>query len=365
MPITNNQLLKTVCSLPTAPFVEGPVIQFIHDFVAVRKHLQLRRDPAGNLLIELKNPSRRPRWVFTAHMDHPGLVAEKMLGNRTLQAAFRGSVKSDFVKNAQVRFFDGKTETTGKINKVTAEEDGRPYPRMVEVKVSAPVPPGSIGMFDQGEGRFEKNLFLSRACDDLAGLAACLAMVENLGKSATKSPIAVLLTRAEEEAFIGCIAACEDGSLMRKSDRVIAIECSSVQPHAPQGHGVILRVGDRTSIFNSALTYFMGKQAEVLAKSDKSFKCQRALMPGGTCEATVYDVWGYTAASLCVPLGNYHNMDVKRHRIGPEYIDLSDWQNMVKLFVHLAKHGHEFDGTHGNLRAKVSKRYNQLRHLLK
>ena len=32
-------------------------------------------------------------------------------------------------------------------------------------------------------------------------------------------------------------------------------------------------------------------------------------MPGGTCEATVYDVYGFTAARICVALGNYHNMD--------------------------------------------------------
>ena len=56
-------------------------------------------------------------------------------------------------------------------------------------------------------------------------------------------------------------------------------------------------------------------------------------MPGGTCEATVYDVYGFTAASICVALGNYHNMDRERKKIAPEYIDLGDWENMVKLFL--------------------------------
>src|SRR4029453_12836536 len=56
------------------------------------------------------------------------------------------------------------------------------------------------------------------------------------------------------------------------------------------------------------------------------------LMPGGTCEATVYDVYGFTAASICVALGNYHNMDTAKRRIGPEFIDVADWRNMVKLF---------------------------------
>ena len=168
----------------------------------------------------------------------------------------------------------------------------------------------------------------------------------------------------EEEGFIGCIAACEHRTLLRKTDRVIAIECSSQQAAAPQGIGVIVRVGDRASIFNSALTYFLGQQAEELKKKDRKFQCQRALMPGGVCEATVYDVYGYTAASLCVALGNYHNMDVKRGKIGPEYIDAADWKNMVKLFVRLAEHGHEFKPGHRELRTRVLKRFNKLKHLL-
>ncbi|MGD0542081.1 MAG: hypothetical protein ABSB33_11230, partial [Tepidisphaeraceae bacterium] len=109
---------------------------------------------------------------------------------------------------------------------------------------------------------------------------------------------------------------------------------------------------------------FLGQQAERLKKSDRSFKYQRALMPGGVCEATVYDIYGYTAASLCVALGNYHNMDVLRGKIGPEYFDAADWRNMVKLFVRLAEHGHEFKPGHGELRRRVLKRFGKLKHML-
>src|SRR5439155_12123216 len=130
-----------------------------------------------------------------------------------------------------------------------------------------------------------------------------------LHRSPTNTPVAVFLTRAEEEGFIGAVAAVLKPALLRKSDRIVAIECSAMQPYAPQGHGVIIRVGDKTSIFNSGLTYFLTQQAAALQKKSRSFKYQRALMPGGTCEATVYDAYGYTAAAVCVALGNYHNMD--------------------------------------------------------
>jgi hypothetical protein len=65
-----------------------------------------------------------------------------------------------------------------------------------------------------------------------------------------------------------------------------------------------------------------------------------------------------------VPLGNYHNMDIVRQRIGPEFIDLNDWMNMVKLFVHLARHAHEFAPGHGALKARIEKRYERLKRFL-
>ncbi len=298
-------------------------------------------------------------------MDHPGFVAEKMLDGNRLKAVFRGWVKVEFVRRSRVLFFDERGQASGVVVRASVENyDRRAVPDEVIVRVSRPVAAGSPGMFDLGEGRYRNGKFLCRGCDDLAGAAACLEMIDRLSQWRPRSPVVVLLTRAEEEGFIGCIAACKHRTLLRKSDRVIAIECSSEQPAAPQGRGVIIRVGDRASIFNSALTYFLWQQAEELAKEDRSFKHQRALMPGGVCEATVYDVYGYTAASLCVALRNYHNMNVKSGKIAPEYIDAADWRNMVKLFVRLAEHGHEFEPGHAALRERVLKRFGKLEHLL-
>ena len=219
-------------------------------------------------------------------------------------------------------------------------------------------------MFDLGAGVRRGGKFYSRVCDDLGGAAACLAMLDNLLRRKATAPVAVLLTRAEEEGFIGCVAACEHHTLLKKTDRVIAIECSARQPVARQGDGVIIRVGDRTSIFNSSLTDFLTRQAAELKKRDKKFAYQRALMPGGTCKATVYDIWGYHAASLCVALGNYHNMNRSRKTLGAEYIDIADWENMVKLFVQIARMGHTYEPGHRVVRAKILERYRKMESLL-
>jgi endoglucanase len=88
-------------------------------------------------------------------------------------------------------------------------------------------------------------------------------------------------------------------------------------------------------------------------------------MPGGTCEATVYDAYGFKAASICVALGNYHNMDQERKRIGPEYIDINDWESMVKLFVRVAREGYSHEPGLLRLKERVEKRFQKLSGLLK
>jgi endoglucanase len=191
-------------------------------------------------------------------------------------------------------------------------------------------------------------------------------MLDQLHRRSSKprASVAVLLTRAEEDGFIGAIAAAREPKLLRRDDLVISIETSAIQPYAQQGDGVIIRVGDRISVFDSALTFFITQQAERLAKRDKSFDFQRALMPGGACEATAFDVFGLRAAAICVPLGNYHNMDRQKKRIGPEFIDVNDWKNMVKLFAAIATNAHRFDPDVGPLKHRLEKRFNKLKKLL-
>ena len=56
----------------------------------------------------------------------------------------------------------------------------------------------------------------------------------------------------------------------------------------------------------------------------------RRQMDGGTCEATVFQIFGHPSAALCVALGNYHNMG-PRGRIAAETIRLSDLVGLARL----------------------------------
>src|SRR5262249_32846900 len=97
-----------------------------------------------------------------------------------------------------------------------------------------------------------------------------------------------------------------------------------------------LRAGDRTSIFDSAATRYLTEVAHGLAKKDKTFHFQRALMSGGTCEATAYQEFGFQTAAVCIALGNYHNC-APDSKSAAEFVSLSDACGMVALLVEAAR----------------------------
>lgn len=357
--------LTRFCSIPTAPFREHLVMGAVDTFVKKYRALQVSRDEFGNTIIIRpgKQKSKKPRLIFVAHLDHPGFVAMEMVGERELKADFRGGVFAKFVMGARVKFFDAGREITAKVIDVTPDADGRAD--FATLRVSEPVQKDSIGMFDVGEGRVVGSRFHCRCCDDLAGAAAALMLLHELAAKPAKSDVGVLLTRGEEQGFIGAIASVQHPKLLKASDHLISIECSAEQPVAQQGKGVVLRVGDRTSIFDSAFSRFIFNIADGMKQKDKTFKYQRALMPGGTCEATVFDAWGYTSAAICVALGNYHNMDKLRERIAAEHVHLDDWKNMVRLFVEIARSFDGFSGNHDELKSRLIKRFETHRHLVR
>lgn len=362
------RLLAELCSVPTAPFAEGHVIAFVERFAKARR-LRVTRDRWGNLLLSrTPAPKRgRRRLVLAAHLDHPGFVVETC-DSGVVRAHFRGGVLATFiVPGTKVRFFPtgDARGVRASVVAVSGQTAQRPYPTSAVLECDAELPPGTPGMFDFTPATFTRSNFHSRVCDDLAGAAAALATFDRLKGRKPGLDFAVMLTRAEEVGFVGALGAVLEPQLLRKADDLLlAIECSAEQAYAKQHDGVILRVGDRTSIFNSSLTAFLHDTAQSLVKRDKGFKFQRALMPGGTCESTVYDAWGYHAAAVCVPLGNYHNMDRKNQVLAAEHVSTSDYLHMVRLFEELALTAHTYTPGHKPLVARLTKCFREKRSLL-
>src|SRR5262249_16719244 len=150
-------------------------------------------------------------------------------------------------------------------------------------------------------------------------------------RSKARTHVVGLISRAEEVGFHGALALAAAGEIPPKS-LVISLETSRELPGVGMGEGVILRVGDRTSIFDSEAMRFLREVAEDLTRSKRGFKYQRALMSGGTCEATAYQYLGYQTGGVCVALGNYHNCGEQNH-ISAEYVSIADVCGMTDLLV--------------------------------
>lgn len=334
----HRKLLTNLLALPTSPLNEHHMIAYIRDWAARRPKIALTSDAYGNLKAELRIGPKRDAQplVFSAHMDHPGFEALSTSRTGKLDAAWRGWVMPEYFKGAGVRFHSEGRWVRGTITSFTTFIDrGRKRVDRVKVDVSRPVAPGSIGMWDLPDPLIRNHRIRARACDDVAGAASILAALDELHRRDKPVHVMATFTRAEEVGFTGAIAGCKSG-LYPKKARIVAVECSSVLPGVIMGGGPILRVGDASAIFSPGLTAWCGEVARDLTKSKTKFTFQRKLMDGGTCESAAFFELGYNATGLCLPLGNYHNMDRDHRRIAPEYIDLNDFEMLVKWFVGLA-----------------------------
>jgi endoglucanase len=277
-------------------------------------------------------------------MDHPAFVVAQVCGARELAADFRGHVQEQFFVGSPVLLHgDGGRPARGRVAEFERHKgpwlDGRA--RIVFAR-DVTARPGDILTWDVGVPRIKAGRLQAPSCDDPAGVAAALAALDMLlGERGFRGDVRVLLTRAEEVGFVGAIAACRAAALPR-SGRYITLETSKSFPESPIGGGPVLRVGDKTGIFDPDLTYRLSRIAEAVVVEDPSFLWQRKLMPGGTCEASVFQTYGFTAAACCVPLGNYHNMNEATGCPAAETISLADFDGLVRL---LAAFGRNLDDT--------------------
>jgi len=343
-------IARQLLRLPTAPFCEQAVSAWVKKFIARRPALRWSEDRWGNLLIKHGRPGRGRSLVFAAHMDHPGFRALGMASTRRIRARWMGGVPERLFPGAKVRFFSGGGWVKGILSSVEPHAEGQGH-RFVRIAVNSPVEPGAAGLWDFPDPKVAGARLYARGCDDVAGVASLMALLDEAcrpfdvahgpepveghgrtGRRKASRPFSVFLTRAEEGGFLGAIGACRSRTLPSQSVSV-AIETSKELPSARQGDGPIVRVGDRVGIFTPAVTAFLVQAAQRLAARRNGFRYQRKLMDGGTCESSVYVEYGYAAGGLCLALGNYHNVQPSGKSLGPEYIDLNDFEGLVALYL--------------------------------
>lgn len=334
----------------------------------MRKRLDVRRDDAGNYLIQRKDRDKAAQpLLVTAHLDHPAFIVTHRRGN-TAELEFRGGVHDPYFVGTPIEIMDFAGRTTRAtitaldanakpFKRVTARLHGRahgapavgdiarwllPAPRLVSRAVGAPTADGTPR---------EVRVVETHACDDLAAVAAACCAFDALLRARWARNIGLLFTVAEEVGFIGAIHAAR-GMLIPRGARLLCLENSRSFPHdSPIGNGAILRVGDRLSVFDSAFTNALSRAFTKHAKTNSAFRWQRKLMAGGACEATAFAAHGFESTCLCLPLGNYHNMSdidgviggARPARIAPEFVSLDDWHSLIDMLL-IAARWHARDG---------------------
>ena len=294
-------ILEAILNQPTAPFHEAAVRETLVALLRDCPRVQLREDDFGNLIAHYRGPGigagvPAARYAFCAHMDHPGWVRpEKPESNAP--PIFLGGVPSEYqaANRERVRDF------------------------------------GTFSMWELPPFEMRDGLIHSRACDDLIGCAVIVSMLEKLDR--TQAPVECygLFTRAEEVGFAGAIEMARAGWLQAENLTVISLETSAERPGARMGDGAIVRVGDKTSIFDPAVT------SELLASAaDAKLTVQRCLMSGGSCEATAFRLYGVRCGALCVSLGNYHNLGPDQ-RIEAEFVSYADVAALGTLCAAVAR----------------------------
>jgi endoglucanase len=336
--------LLELTALETAAGREDAVIEWIERWVDARPDLERRTDDAGNILVRAaaRDDSMLP-VVLTAHMDHPAFVVERVEGDE-IHLTFRGGVRDPYFVNAPITIHTGSGDTEATVQSAGKADPLRKCVAACDGGASG-IKPGDIGRWTMPPAQIKGGMLYTNACDDLAALCAALETLERLRTTDKPDNTQLLLTRAEEVGFIGAIAACKLGTLPDGA-KVIALENSRAFAESPIGAGPIVRVGDKMSTFSPSLTRAISVVAEQLAKDrseQDAFLWQRKLMPGGSCEASVFCAYGHDATCVCLPLGNYHNMaglaDVERGderaiaeaRCAQEIISIDDYEGLVDL----------------------------------
>lgn len=306
------EIVRSILGQPTAPFHEDAVRAEICQQLAQCPHVTLEIDDYQNLIALYTNGEAPARYAFAAHMDHPGFVDGK----------FHGGVPKEYL-------------------------DRKPPTRDF----------GAFAMWDLPAFSLEHSRIYARACDDLIGCAAIVAMFHELERTGAEGSCYGLFTRAEEVGLVGATLLAQSGRIP-KDVTVISLETSSeLGGTARMGAGVVVRVGDRTTIFDDHATATL---CGLAAKNSIPF--QRCLMSGGTCEGTSYQLYGYRTGALCVALGNYHNCGPDT-AIECEYVSLSDVEALTRLCIAAAGTAAPAD-PHGELRAKFEKAVEKYRRLL-
>ena len=238
---------------PSAPFHEHAVRAEVEAICRENK-LEFKRDKFGNVIVRLRTAPKVRPFVLAAHMDHPGFEIVRQLSAKSWLARFLGGVPDDYFRpGVPVRLMPGG---------IAAKLGRRPgKAKEFELHTKQAVNgPAEFAVWELEDFAVRNGRIHGRGCDDLIGVASILATLIELKRRRARVNVIGVIARAEEIGFLGAMAVAASDRLPKNS-LVVSLETSRELPGVKMEQGVILRVGDRTSIFDSEAMRFLAEVA--------------------------------------------------------------------------------------------------------
>ena len=331
-------ILERLARQPAAPLHEEGVA---HEAAAVARAsgARARADPFGNLVLTPPGTARGPPIWLVAHMDHPGF---EYVGGT--EARFLGGIGPAYLRRGvRLRFYRDGEPVAATVARLTRK--ARPMRVRLAGAEAKRLRRGDFGVFEMADFRASGGRIHARQLDDLVGCAVSLAVIERACRRPAN--VRALLTRAEELGFVGTIAAATAGTIPRGAT-VLNVEASRAIPGVRIGGGPVIRVGDRVRTFDMAAENLLAAARARLGDRP----VQRALLTGGTCEATAWALFGYRSTGVALPLGNYHNQG-PRDAVRPEVIAAADLVGAADLVDLAVRSGARAQALDGRLRRRI------------
>lgn len=359
------RILEQLCREPTVSYYEDRVSAAISRICADHG-LDVKRDRWGNLAVGSAGWESHvgSGVAFVAHMDHPGFEVVGDNGDGILRAVSHGGMApAAFESGVGVKIVcDDGERVSGRVSGCESKRessDGRFASSdsvLIECIDDASVLPSlpAPAILHLPDFSVESDMIVARSLDDLAGCATILAsLIDVLGSGSLDPDFAVvgLFTRAEEVGLVGARLIAEDGWLP-KQFVVVSVETSLKSVSAPQGSGVVIRVGDRATTFDHDAEILLRSAAERLVSASsveddsdsgagQKFMYQRVLMGAGGCEASAFKAHGHAVTGTSYPLGAWHNRE-EDGSIAAEYISLLDFESGITLVREVMASGGEY-----------------------
>jgi endoglucanase len=274
---------------------------------------------------------------MVAHMDHPAFEVTAADGPAATGQLLGGVRVEALPAGVPLRLnHRGTWAPATLMNAERNTESGA-----VTLQIDAPkgAAAGDWGVWEMLDYAEDGDLIRMRACDDLAGCASILAALAHAAAGDWPVDLTAVFTRAEEVGLVGATLVAQQG-LLPSDTLVISVESSRQLPGARQGLGPVIRVGDVRRTFHPEAEAVLQAASDALLKADATWKAQRQLMSGGTCEATAFSLFGYRTTGIALPLGNYHNVpdavydgEAPAAPVAPEFIHRGDLAGAARLLA--------------------------------